>query len=419
MMHMQNKGKVLRVLLLLSLLVGGGLVMGARAPSRAYAASPAPPADWVIIPVGFDSPQFGSKQYAYAAITTSNYRLEELYTAADGWHYADLTALTGAPPLNYQTRIAGYDSPQFGSKQYAYVDNSDHVQELYYSRVNGHWRWNDLTTLTGAPLVLNGLEDTLIGFDAPEFGAKVYAYVAQNNHIIELYYSGNGGWGFTDLTRLTNAPSPVGNRIMVGFDSPQYGSRQYAYLDGTGHLEEIYCRGAIVCAVADLTAFTGAPPAAPHTWQVISGFDSPQFDSKQYAYIDASYHLQELYYSRVNGFWRSNDLTALYQAPQPAAFNMTGFDSPQFGSKQYAYCDRNGHLDEVSYWSGTWHTADLTALTNIAIWRAEFVVGFASPQFGTRQYGYIDTMTNDFEETIYVSDSDTWYTVDLAQIARP
>jgi hypothetical protein len=417
MMCIQKKGRVLRLSLLLSLLLGLGLAMGGRAPLRANAASPAPPADWVILPVGYDSQQFGSKQYAYAAITTSNYHLEELYTASDGWHYADLTALTGAPPLNSSTSIAGYDSPQFGSKQYAYVDSSEHVQELYYSRVNGYWRWNDLTALTGAPLALHYLEGTLIGFDAPEFGAKDYAYVAQNRHIIELSYWGNS-WHVNDLTALTGAPSPVGNMTLVGFDSPQYGSRQYAYIDGNYHLEEIYCRTINGCAVADLTAFTGAPPASPYSGQVISGFDSPQFGSKQYAYKDASQHLQELFYARANGYWSANDLTALYQAPRPGLFNMDGFDSPQFGSKQYAYLDGQSHLDEVAYWSGTWHTTDLTALAKAnADGQAQYVIGFASPQFGSRQYGYIDTATEDFEETFYVAG--TWYTVDLTQIAHP
>src|SRR6266436_5991641 len=130
MMRMQKKGRVLHLSLLLSLLLGLGLAMGGRAPLRANAASPAPPAYRVITPVG-------------------------------------------------------YDSQQFGSKQYAYVDSSDHVQELYYARVNGYWRWNDLTALTGAPLVMRNEEESLIGFDSPQFGSKEYAYVAQNGHIIE------------------------------------------------------------------------------------------------------------------------------------------------------------------------------------------------------------------------------------------
>jgi hypothetical protein len=388
---------------------------------RAHAASPAPAANRDIIPVGYDSQQFGSKQYAYGAYYNNSgsiYHLEELYTQPDGWHYADLTALTGAPPLYVFGRIAGYDSPQFRSKQYAYIDSSNHVQELYYARVNGFWRWNDLTALTGAPLARQYQEESLVGFDSPQFGSKEYAYVAQNGHIIELAYWGNS-WHVNDLTGLTGAPDAAGVKTLVGFDSYQYGSRQYAYLDSNHHLEEIYCRTS-GCAVADLTAFTGAPPAAPGTDRLISGYDSPQFGSKQYAYVDSSGHLQELYYSRVNGFWRANDLTALYQAPLPneGYYGMAGFDSPQFWSKQYAYIGAGYHLDEVSYWSGTWHTTDLTAVSNAnADGQAVSVLGFASPQFGSRQYGYIDSWTKDFEETSFVAGN--WSTVDLTQIANP
>lgn len=162
-----------------------------------------------------------------------------------------------------------------------------------------------------------------------------------------------------------------------------------------------------------------ASPAPPADYVILPvGFDSPQFGSKQYAYKDASDHLQELYYSRVNGYWRANDLTALYQAPQPGIYNMAGFDSPQFGSKQYAYLDNQSHLDEVSYWSGSWYTTDLTAVSNAnADGQAQYVIGFASPQFRSRQYGYIDSVTEDFEETYLVGG--TWHTVDLTQIARP
>lgn len=171
--------------------------------------------------------------------------------------------------------------------------------------------------------------------------------------------------------------------------------------------------------MADLTAFTGAPAAFPYTERTVSGFDSPQFGSKQYAYIDKNFHLQELFYARANGYWSANDLTTLYQAPEPnLQFGMTGFASPQFGSKQYGYIDGQYHIDEVSYWSGTWHTTDLTALANAnADGQAEEVLGFASPQFGSRQYGYIDTWTLDFEETYFVAG--TWHTVDLTQIAHP
>lgn len=421
MIHMQKKGRALRFLLLLSLLLGIGLTLGAGAHSRAHAASPAPLAYRVILPVGYDSQQFGSKQYAYAAYYNNNgfiFHLEELYTQPDGWHYADLTALTGAPQLYYLGRIVGYDSPQFHSKQYAYVDYADHVQELYYARVNGFWRWNDLTALTGAPLVMHNQEESLVGFDSPQFGSKEYAYVAQNGHIIELAYWGNS-WHVNDLTALTGAPTPAGVMTLVGFDSYQYGSRQYAYLDSNHHLEEIYCLTS-GCAVADLTAFTGAPAAAPGTEQLISGYDSPQFGSKQYAYLDSSNHLQELYYSRVNGYWRANDLTALYGAPQPWGqfYSMAGFDSPRFWSKQYAYLDTQAHLDEVSYRSGSWHTTDLTVVGNAnADGQAVGILGFASPQFGSRQYGYIDSWTQNFEETYFMAG--TWHTVDLTQIANP
>jgi hypothetical protein len=49
-------------------------------------------------------------------------------------------------------------------------------------------------------------------------------------------------------------------------------------------------------------------------------------------------------------------------APLPNGGQIVGYASPQFGSKQYAYADQQGHIEELSFMGGIWVVADLFQL---------------------------------------------------------
>ena len=96
---------------------------------------------------------------------------------------------------------------------------------------------------------------------------------------------------------------------------------------------------------------------------VLTGYDSPQFHAKQYAYVDANGHIEELSIV-AGGRWQVADLTARTTAPSISGFALAGYDSPQFHAKQYAYIDTNGHIEELSIVAGgQWQVADLSNLT--------------------------------------------------------
>src|SRR5439155_25212524 len=98
--------------------------------------------------------------------------------------------------------LSSIDAPQLHSKQYAYLDPNGHVQELSLA-AGGSWHVNDLTGLAGAPLAGGS---TLLGFFASQFHTKQYVYLDQSGHVQELSLASSGSWHVNDLTALTGAP---------------------------------------------------------------------------------------------------------------------------------------------------------------------------------------------------------------------
>ena len=113
----------------------------------------------------------------------------------------DLTALTGAPLASGST-LTGFDSSQFHARQYAYLDQSEHVQELSLA-ASGSWHVNDLTVLAGGAPLASG--SALTGFDASQFHSVQNVYVDSNAHVQELAGSPGGSWQVTDLTSITSS----------------------------------------------------------------------------------------------------------------------------------------------------------------------------------------------------------------------
>ncbi len=69
--------------------------------------------------------------------------------------------------------LHGYDWPQGGTKQIAYVDSQSHVMELLLG-YGDPWQWVDLTTLTGAPPASGS---ALAGYTWSAGGTKQVVYV--------------------------------------------------------------------------------------------------------------------------------------------------------------------------------------------------------------------------------------------------
>ena len=158
--------------------------------------------------VGYDWPYGHTKQVAYA--TLGGGHIHELYMeGGGGWHVADLTALTNAPPVAFYGpptdlygAIAGYEWQAGGTKQVVYVGLNGHIQELYVGRAGG-WRVADLTAIANpsryAPLL------PIRGYEWQTGGTKQVVYpvfpdrIQGNLGLQELYVEVGGGWQLGNL----------------------------------------------------------------------------------------------------------------------------------------------------------------------------------------------------------------------------
>src|SRR6266487_242958 len=328
---------------------------------------------------GYDWPQGGTKQIAY--VDGQSHMMELFVGFGDLWQSADLTVLTGAPPPD-GSAFAGYAWSAGGTKQVAYVDDQGHVIELFVAR-GSPWQWVDLTTLTGAPPPGG---PALAGYDWPNGQTKQVAYVDDQGHVIELFVARGSPWQWVDLTTLTGAP-PLGDSALAGYAWSAGGTKQVAYRDQKSHIIELFVAEGSPWQWVDLTALTGAPPPGG---PALAGYDWPNGQTKQVAYVDDQGHVIELFVARDSP-WRWVDLTTLTEAPPPGGPALAGYDWPNGQTKQVAYVDDQGHVIELFVARDSpWRWVDLTTLTEAPPPGGPALAGYDWPNGQTKQVAYVD-----------------------------
>src|SRR6516164_854131 len=163
---------------------------------------------------GYTTNLTGQGPAARAVYRTAGGDIEELSLLIpnQGWHAADLTALTGAPaaaspPFGFTTSLTG----QGPAARVVYRTAGGDIEELALPS-GGSWHASDLTALTGAPAAANtpfapfGFATSLTG-QAP--AARV-VYRTAGRRIEELALPSDGSWSAVDLTALTGAPTALG-----------------------------------------------------------------------------------------------------------------------------------------------------------------------------------------------------------------
>ena len=196
---------------------------------------------------GYDWPQGGTKQVVY--VDGQSHMMELSVGFGGSWQSADLTMLTGAPPPS-GSALAGYAWSAGGTKQAVYIDQKSHIIELFVAG-GSLWQWVDLTALTGAPLADQG---SLAGYDWPQGGTKQIAYVDSQGHVIELFVAGGSPWQWADLTALTGAPL-LHQKPLTGYAWVWGATKQVGYVDDRGHVIELYVGLSGQWRCADLSTY--------------------------------------------------------------------------------------------------------------------------------------------------------------------
>ena len=272
------------------------------------------------------------------------------YLVQTEWSNSQTSCSIGPLLAARGSRLDGY-ATTFNNQQHVnFIGTDNHVHELYYV---GAWKHNDLTALAGAPAAAPG--SAIDGYETAFNQQQHVNYLDPGGHVHELYF--DGAWHHNDLTALTGAPAAVAGSAIDGYDTTFNNQQHINFMDGNGHVHELYFDSA--WHHNDLTALAGAPAAARGS--AIDGYQTGSNSQQHVNFMDANGHVHELYYS---GSWKHNDLTAIVNAPAAAAGSAMDGYATTFNNQQHInYLDRNGHVHEL-YYDNAWHHNELTQLAN-------------------------------------------------------
>src|SRR5260370_713291 len=196
---------------------------------------------------------------------------------------------------------------------------------------------------------------------------------------------------------------------LCGFDWPAGRSKQVAYLDERYHIQEMFVKEGEFWQEHDLTAITHAPKASDMS--PLAGFSWTAGGTKQIIYMDRNRHIQELH-TGTHIWWQYTDLTALTNAPLVDGTALTGFEWTAGYTKQVVYVDHNYHIQEMHVGpGGQWQVVDLTALTGAPLAEGTHIVGYDWPAGRSKQVVYVDS--NYHVQELYVKENDYWHCADL------
>ena len=263
------------------------------------------------------------------------------------WFNGDLTAGTGAPPAAPGSRLDGYVTSN-DQMHINYVDADGHVHELWYQSPNGPWLHNDLTDISQGNPPSAAPGSALAGYETSANGQQHVNYLDANGHVHELVYK-EPSWQAGDLTAGTGAPPAAPGSRLDGYVTSANGQMHINYLDANGHVHELVYKEPSWQA-GDLTAGAGAPPAAPGS--ALAGYETSFNNQQHINYLDTDGHVHELWYQSPNGPWLHNDLTDIGQGnPPPAAPGsaLAGYETSFNSQMHINYLDANGHVHELVY----------------------------------------------------------------------
>ena len=281
----------------------------------------------------------GTQHVVYVGVDSD---VHELWWDPNGWHHADLTAITGAPgPANAVP--VGYVFAAQGTQHVVYVGVDSDVHELWWDP-NG-WHHADVTVAAGgAPPAASDPYINLAGYVFEAQGTQHVLYRGTDNHVHELWWDPNG-WHHADLTAATGAPGPA-DAVPVGYVFEAQGTQHVVYVGVDSDVHELWWdpNG---WHHADLTAATGAPGPAD---AVPVGYVFEAQGTQHVVYVGVDSDIHELWWD-TNG-WHHNDLTAATGAPPAASdpdINLAGYVFEDQGTQHVIYRGADNHVHEL--WS--------------------------------------------------------------------
>jgi FG-GAP-like repeat len=260
--------------------------------------------------------------------------VHSLYWTTGAVGHDNLTGSVHAPfaagnPLGYTT------SDNYNHVIYRGTNN--HLHELYWTGAGavGH---SDLTALAAsAP---NALGDPSPYVDTTR-GTSIVPYRGSDGHVHTVYWD-TGAVGHDNLSSVAGSPPALGDPF--GYYTAHNDSHQVVYRGGNGHLYELWWVGIAPVTYWDLSAISGAPPAASDP----VGYYSPATNTKHVFYRSADGRLHEISWTPGGGIPVNRDLTLFAQAP-PAVGDLTAYFLAADGSHHVVYRGSDSRLHELRW----------------------------------------------------------------------
>jgi hypothetical protein len=166
-----------------------------------------------------------------------------------------------------------------------------------------------------------------------------------------------------------------------------------------------------VWQTGDITATTGAPPAADN------GLAAYAFEAQGTQHViygsAVDNHVRELWWN-ING-WHTADLTKAAGAP-PAAGPITGYAFDTENTQHAIYNGLDNRIHELWFDASGWHTGDLTTTVGAPpVAPGSALTGYAFERQHTQQVFYVNAPDNHIRELWF--DRTGWHTGDLTAAA--
>ena len=342
----------------------------------------------------------GGEHWAY--FDTTNHICSLSYTAASGYIYLDVTALSAAPAAT-GSGLAGFGDLN-GNAYWAYVGTNGHLYSLEQNN-GGSYSVTDVTAATGA----NPAQATSpVTAFADAGGGLNWAWLDPSGHV-DIVTASNGSYASgVDLTTATNAPLPVAGSALKGFGDAAGGKHLVYLIPGAPmtpgrHLNEINwtLNGGYVNA-GDITAGANAAAATPGS--AAAGFGDAK-GGQHVAYLGSNQHLYSLD-QPSGGSYTGSDITAIatsvtangIASAAVAGSALTAFGDAN-GTNYWGYVGANGHAYSFSLpTSGGYNYADLTVGSGAPAAAGTLVTGFSKPGGnGQEQWAYLGVNNNVYQ----------------------
>jgi len=230
---------------------------------------------------------------------------------------------------------AGWFSTHDGFHHAVYRTADGHLHELWWQGQGGVGH-GDLTAQAQA---VRAAGDPWPYYD-PVRSTNIVAFRGTDGHIRSLYWGPDGAVGQDDLSGVAGTPPAAGDPF--AWFTPADDTHRVVYRAANGHLHELFWPNVAPVQGRDLTALSGAPPAAGNA----TGGYNPGDNTQHVIFRSADGRLHELWHFLGEAAVHYVDLTAAYAAP-PAADRPFYYASPRAPNQHVAYRGKNGHIYEL------------------------------------------------------------------------